>query len=125
MCPEDCGNAPKKAFLKEFNIAFAKGDSTFIAESVSDDLSWEIVGEKTIEGKIEFTEWLEGLGDHQVTEIHIKNILTHGRTGAVDGTLYMKDGRCIQYCDLYHFTSAGKKAKIKSMTSYVIGVKQG
>ncbi|KHE72669.1 nuclear transport factor 2 family protein, partial [Halobacillus sp. BBL2006] len=113
VCIEDCGNAPKKTFLKEFNIAFAKGDVDFITESVSEDFSWEIIGEKVIHGKDEFTDWLDQLGDHKVTKIHIQNILTHGRMGAVNGTLKMKDGRRISFCDMYTFTDAGKQAKIK------------
>ncbi len=52
--PEDCGNSPKAEFLKRFNVAFAKGDAEAILSSVSDDISWEIVGHKTTRGKLDF-----------------------------------------------------------------------
>ncbi len=35
---ENCGNSPKMVFLKEFNIAFAKGNMEFIAKIVTDDI---------------------------------------------------------------------------------------
>jgi len=47
---EDCGNAPKKLLLKELNIAFARGDSEKILSFVTDDIVWEIVGEKRLKG---------------------------------------------------------------------------
>ena len=31
-------NSPKREFLKDWNIAFAEGNSTFILDSVSDDV---------------------------------------------------------------------------------------
>ena len=48
----DCGNAPKKGFLKEINIAFAKGNLDFLTESVTDKIVWNIIGNKKIEGKL-------------------------------------------------------------------------
>ncbi|MBN2501301.1 MAG: hypothetical protein JXB38_11030 [Anaerolineales bacterium] len=33
----DCGNSPKKRFLKDFNIALAEGNQPFLLESVTDD----------------------------------------------------------------------------------------
>lgn len=47
----DCGNAPKREFLKAINVAFVKGDVAFLLESVTEDIVWTLVGNKTIEGK--------------------------------------------------------------------------
>lgn len=47
----DCGNAPKKEFLKDFNIAFATGEADFIIQHVSDNIVWSIYGDKDIIGK--------------------------------------------------------------------------
>lgn len=30
--PFDCGNSPKREFIKQFNIAFAKGNADFIID---------------------------------------------------------------------------------------------
>lgn len=51
MIKTDCGNAPKREFLKEFNSAFAKGDIEFLVASVSDEVVWDIVGYRQINGK--------------------------------------------------------------------------
>jgi hypothetical protein len=35
------GNAPRKLFLKDFNIAFAKGDIDFMTTNLADDVEGE------------------------------------------------------------------------------------
>ncbi|WP_299092340.1 nuclear transport factor 2 family protein [uncultured Metabacillus sp.] len=122
VCPEDCGNAPKKVVLKEFIIALAKKDISFILENVSDDILWNKIGCEKIEGKDHFAEALQQINDSPVWEIQISNIITHGRSGAVNGTLLLEDNRKLEFCDVYMFTSAGKNSKIKEMTSYVIEI---
>src|SRR4051812_3535537 len=47
----DCGNAPKKIFLRDFMIAFANNDVSFILDSLADDAVWDVVGETTVNGK--------------------------------------------------------------------------
>ena len=47
----DCGNAPRKIFLKEFNVALANGNLEFLKENIPDKISWEIAGKKTVTGK--------------------------------------------------------------------------
>lgn len=120
ICAEDCGNAPKKNLLKELSIAFAKNDIGFISEVMSDHVCWDIIGYKVIQGKNNVVETLEQMKDRKVTEIQIRNIITHGRTAAVNGTLKSADMKEIAFCDVYLFTGAGKKSKIKEITSYVI-----
>lgn len=58
-----CGNSPKMEFLKQFNIAFAEGNIRFLTESVTDDLVWNIMDNKKIEGKESFTEELKKMKD--------------------------------------------------------------
>ncbi|MGM7723728.1 nuclear transport factor 2 family protein [Metabacillus sp. Hm71] len=122
VCPEDCGNAPKKVVLKEFIIALAKKDVSFIFENVSDDIQWNKIGCEKIKGKDQFAASLQQMNDRAVREIKITNIITHGRSGAVSGTLLLEDNRKLEFCDVYMFTSAGKNSKIKEMTSYVIEI---
>src|SRR5690625_6839634 len=50
----DCGNAPRKEFLKQFHIALANSDSNFVIENITDNIHWEIVGNHTITNKEEF-----------------------------------------------------------------------
>ncbi|SFE83825.1 nuclear transport factor 2-like protein [Alteribacillus iranensis] len=78
ICEENCGNAPKKQLLKDFNIAFAKCDVESIIEQVSDDIIWHMVEDKKVNGKEEFAKELELIDDEQATELHIEHIITMG-----------------------------------------------
>ncbi|MDR7132573.1 hypothetical protein J2X69_004946 [Algoriphagus sp. 4150] len=55
----NCGNSPKMAFLKEFKIAYATGNVEFLVESITDEIVWNIVGDKRIQGKENVTDELE------------------------------------------------------------------
>lgn len=84
ICEENCGNAPKKQLLKDFNIAMAKCDIASIIEQVTDNITWRIVGDKQIEGKEEFTKELECIADKSATELHIEHIITHGNIASAN-----------------------------------------
>lgn len=122
ICDEDCGNAPKKELLKEFNIAFAKNDIDLIVEDVTDDVTWNIIGDKRIQGKDDFTVALRQMNHGKAVELHISNIITHGKTASTNGILKFSHKKSSAFCDVYVFSSAGKDAKIKEITSYVIEV---
>lgn len=116
----DCGNAPKKLFLRDFTIAFAKDNAAFILEGVADDVCWEMVGNSTANGKMEVERVLKAMLDSSMVELTIANIITHGDAGAVNGSMTFKDGTTYGFCDVYTFTSHGKKAKIKTITAYIV-----
>ncbi|MCI0708841.1 MAG: nuclear transport factor 2 family protein [Chloroflexi bacterium] len=120
---EDCGNAPKKLFLKDFNIAFAERDIDFVADSVTDDISWDIVGDKTVQGKHDFLETLEQTRREQISEQIISKIITHGKEGAVSGMRTLQNGKHYAFCDIYEFSGA-RGTQIKTITSYVIKVRE-
>lgn len=55
----NCGNSPKMEFIKQFNIAFAEGNAAFLTENVTDNIVWNIIGDKKIEGIDAFALELE------------------------------------------------------------------
>ena len=116
----DCGNAPKKVLLKDFTIAFAKGDIQFILKNLSDNIEWEIVGDQKIHGKSDAEKVLKQMLDASTTQLNIVNIITHGDEGAVNGTMKFGEGPEFGFSDFYTFTSHGKDAKIKQLTSFVV-----
>ncbi|PKG23454.1 nuclear transport factor 2 family protein [Niallia nealsonii] len=120
ICPIDCGNAPKKQVLKEVCMAFALKEITSILEELADNITWNNIGQTSISGKEQVKQAL--IDDHtdQPTEIHIETIITHGNTGFVNGMVLMKNHHNYAFCHVYQFTSAGKKGKIKEITSYII-----
>lgn len=119
----NCGNSPKMEFLKEFNIAFATGKVDFITQCVTDDIIWNIIGKKKIEGKEKFTEELEKMKSEKVAELMIDQIMSHGKEGAANGILKMQNGKKYAFSDFYKFKGA-KAGKIKSITSYLIEIQE-
>ncbi|RXG32423.1 nuclear transport factor 2 family protein [Leeuwenhoekiella marinoflava] len=117
----NCGNSPKMEFLKEFNIAFARGNVEFITESVTDNIVWNIIGDKTIEGKEKFTEELEKMKSRKVSKLVLEQILSHGKEGASNGIMKMQDGKKYAFSDFYKFKGA-KGIKITLITSYIVEV---
>ncbi len=124
ISPDSCGNSPKGKLLKEITIAFAKRNIDSLSDYISESFTWEIVGENKINGREDFYNQLCKMNkDRQVIQIEIKSIITHGREGAVNGSLILDNSKEISFCDIYQFTSAGKNSKIKVLTSYIIEMK--
>ena len=109
----DCGNSPKMAFIKQFNIAFATADAAFLLESVTDDFVWHITAQQTIEGKSSFHAALEEMLEVKLAEFVVENILTHGKKGAASGTIKHANGARYAFSDFYEFSSA-KGTKVTS-----------
>jgi hypothetical protein len=117
----NCGNSPKMEFLKEFNNAFAKGNVEFLIKNVTDEIIWNIIGDKKIEGKENFERELNKMKEKKATELILDQILSHGKVGAANGIIIMENGKKHAFSDFYLFKGA-KGLKIESITSYVIGI---
>lgn len=116
----DCGNAPKKLFLRDYHIALANHNREMILESVDDNVQWEVVGKRTVKGKAEFERMLEDRLSKKLEVVTIDNIITHGNAASVNGTWTEVEGATYGFCDVYTFSSSAKNAKIKTITSYLI-----
>ena len=119
---EDCGNSPKNILVQDLTIALAKRDSKFILGKVTDDIRWNIVGDKLIEGKDSFARTLEKIKGDKAVQLTVHHVATHGKAGAVNGTTKMKDGKTRAFCDVYEFSNS-KGNSVKEITSYIIEVK--
>ena len=119
---ENCGNSPKNELLRDLTIAFVKNDRDFFMDWMSDDLVWEIVGEKKFEGKDAFEDALIMKMKDKITELTLENVITHGKTGAVNGTVKLENNKQFAFCDVYTFKSHSKNSKIQSITSYIIQI---
>lgn len=107
--------------LKKINEAFARSDSDFIIENVTDNIRWTIVGDRTVEGIEDFTNALKAMEADEPMELTIHHIITHGKEASVNGEMKTTDGKIYAFCDVYKF-SGFKNPKIKGMTSYAIEV---
>lgn len=122
VCNEDCGNSPKNLFLRNFNVAAAKMNLSFIRKSITEDVVWHLfepAGQKIITGRENVVSEYETNLVIVPVEFVIDTIVTHGHDGAVNGRIKAKNGKMYVFSDFYEFNSA-KGAKIKSITSYII-----
>ena len=116
----DCGNSPRKEFIKDLNIAFAKGNANFIIEHASDDIVWTIYGDKRIEGKAAFSKEIRVMQQYTADAMTLHNIITYGREAAANGEMCMGDST-YAFCDVYKFTNTTSLV-LKEMKSYVIKI---
>jgi hypothetical protein len=116
---EDCGNSPKNIFVQAFSIALAKGDQKFIFSSAAEDVRWDIMGQGHIEGRDDLAAKMNQLAKEKPVEVFIHHVVTHGKAGAVNGTLKLKSGKTISFCHVYEFTNT-KGEGIQQITSYEI-----
>ena len=117
----DCGNSPKREFIKDFNLAFFQGNTEFILNHVSDDITWEIFGDKTIQGKADFSKEIQAMAGYPADELSVHHIITHGKEAACNGEFVMGEKR-YAFSDFYVFASAGSKT-IKKLYSYIVEIK--
>lgn len=115
----DCGNAPRKLFLKELNIAFAKGDLDLIKDAIPDHINWDIVGQKSVTGKDGYLNALKGYKLWKVKELIVDTIITHGSDASVSGQIIASDKSIYKFCDIYRFKGAGGTS-INSITTFLI-----
>lgn len=120
--PEDCGNAPKKLFVKDFIVAIVNNDQDFIYRNATDDIRWNIVGGQLIEGKEAVLAALSQFRGNAVAELTIHTIVTHGYDGVAEGALKFKDGRKIAFCDVYRFKASTNNAPVKTITTYAVAL---
>lgn len=97
----DCGNAPKKILLRDWNIAYAEGNLDFITENVTDDVSLEVVGETRVQGKTAFIEAIQEMMSQATTKLVLHGIITHGKEAAVNGEIHRENGEVVGFCDVY------------------------
>lgn len=117
----DCGNSPKREFLKKFNLAFPDGDTDFIIQHISENIRWEMVGHKTLTGKDEILKELNEGKKSPMAEFELSTIITHGKEGSASGRFTLENGKTFVFCDVYKFK--GTKSIIEEMQSFVIELK--
>ena len=119
--PSDCGNAPRKDFLSQFNIAFARGEVDFILDHVSDDIVWKMLGSREIKGKAAFEKAIREMASYRTVSLTIQHLITHGKEAAASGVMEMEGEKHYAFCDVYVFTGTSKNM-VNQMTSYVVAL---
>ena len=95
----DCGNSPKNQFAEEYVIALLTGDISTLERSSSFNIS------------------AEQISSERLSRVQIDHVVTHGKVGAVNGTLGMSDGHSAGFCFVLVFASA-KADRVAEITRY-------
>lgn len=100
-----------------------KGEIANVIENVTEDIQWNIISKAPVIGKDMFTKQLNTMKMNQYSDLTIKNIITHGISAAVDGTVNVtnQDGdiRIVSFCHLVRFNKF-KDGIVKEITSYIM-----
>jgi ketosteroid isomerase-like protein len=117
----------REKLLRKFNEAFAKCDTDFLAESVTDDIEWKIIGEKVISGKKEFEKSLARMKVGGPLEIIVNDIILAEERSVVEGIVQFKvePGKVMKYafCDVYIFSDSDEN-KFRELRTYVTNIKK-
>ncbi len=115
----DLGPSSAKRFLLDWHIACAERNWDFVTQRITDDVSLELVGDKTVHGKAAVMEALNARWETPTTELVVREIITHGREGAVNGEIRRDRDRSEAFCEVYAFKNT-KADTIRSIASYVV-----
>ncbi len=114
--------ATQKQVIDLVNDAFIKNDMPLFLSYCTDDVVWNIIGDKTIHGRDAILGAMTGKAEEGPDSV-VEFTVTEGNRTAGTGRFSManKDGekKTYRYCDIYTF----RDDKIASMDSYVVAVK--
>ena len=116
----DCRNSPKNLFIEDLTIALTTQDIEGVGSSVSDQIQWKVVGRTIARGRQEFIKVLPKKFPRGASALQIGRVVSHGRAGAVNGTIELNNGEVTEFCHVFEFTNA-KGTSVGQVTSYIIG----
>lgn len=115
----NCGNSPRKQFLRDLNVAFVNGDEEYLLSNISENINWEILGKIKVAGQ---EDYLNAIMNHKLwkaKELVVDTIITHGPDASVSGTFISSDNSKYAFCDIYRFKGAGGFV-INSIATFLI-----
>lgn len=116
--PTDCGNSPKKRFLKELCMSIAKGEVDSLDDAVVDDVVFEIPGGSSISGKEQLIKEVAVVFRKKVKEMELYKIITHGKDATVNGVIKFSNGKQFDFCFVVVFKGAAGKL-LKEIRMYL------
>lgn len=111
----DCGNAPRKAQVRDWLIALAAGDVDAVCSELDGDVRWDIAGGHRYEGIDEVRSYVEQLTENRVKKLSIRHLLSHGKQVAAEGATTTS-----RFAHVITYKSHGKAAKIAEIISYTV-----
>lgn len=112
-------------FLDAVNDAYARGDIDFFETNVTDDVYFEMVGDRSVRGREALLALMRSMADWPLPQIAVENVITHGSRAAVEGTMRLEDKEGVVktygFCDVYEMSDP-TNPKIRSVKSYILAI---
>jgi ketosteroid isomerase-like protein len=112
-----------KATIKQISKEFSNGNFKFAYDYLTDDIIWNIAGDKILQGKKSVIEFCNKTAQYFLevtTTFNMHNAIVDGDCVAIDGTAEFinQEGKSIHIssCDVYRF----KNELLLNITSYCI-----
>ncbi len=109
-------NLNNKAILETANAAVTQGDNEGFLSFCTDDVTWEFVGDQTLEGKEAIRQYMKTTY-LEPPQFMVENLIAEGEFVTAIGKISLKDegGKMIHYsyCDVWRFRD-GKMAELKA-----------
>ena len=112
----DCGNAPRKAQVRDWLIALAEADLDTVCSELDDDVRWDVAGNGTYVGIDEVRSHVRDEHDG-ITRLHLRHLLSHGKQVCAEGAT---DNQ--RFALVVTYSGHGKTAKIAEIVSYLAPV---
>ena len=113
----DCGNAPKKAQVRDWVISLARGQVDEVCDALSDGVTWEVAKADTTAGIERVRALVEDLASRDVSLVEIRHLLSHGKQVAAEGMLTV-GGSEERFVHMITYSGFGKSAKISEVLTY-------
>jgi len=111
-----CGNSPKNQLVENLSVALLTGDVRTVSYLVSDDVEWRRVGGDVIRGRQALLQSVQRGNGASIVRLTVEHVVTHGRSGAVDGTIQYR-GKASGFCDVFEFGNT-KGTTVDRITTY-------
>ncbi|MCM3759784.1 nuclear transport factor 2 family protein [Alkalihalobacillus oceani] len=109
-----------ETFIREFDEAFTSGNLSWIAEHVTEDIEWTVVGEPTVKGKQALLDGVSQMMAQPLEEHQLLRVVADQQIAVVEGTMEMEVEQGVKHafsvCDLYDL----EDGKVKALTTYVV-----
>jgi ketosteroid isomerase-like protein len=115
-------SANYKQIVEKINDSFSEGNIEGFLEHCKDDVTWRIVGEKTVTGKDATREFMKSTGG-TIPDFTVDKIVAEGDSVVTYGDMTMTDPsdgktKTYSYCDVYRFEGD----KIAELNSFVVKI---
>lgn len=114
-------NRDRDKIINEFNEAFAKSDVDTILKYVSEDIKWNIIGDRVVEGKENFANYIREMASQDPMDFSLNTTIHQDLQAVLEGQVTSSEGKVYAFCDIYTFDGIDSD-KISSLISYVIEV---